>query len=538
MVYNHFRGVALSALLCALAYDAHGQLVEDMVDSPVTLSQPAMSQTAKAATYEFASQEILAAYSGIALQGSAAGDSLSGWVRFDGEEEWLPLYIVRSATDAAFLAAYRGESVREGQSFVLRFVAGVGDSLSVLDAGVFLETDPEQPSQTGYGVHHPASAIIAPDLITRNQWGAAPFVGTPLPLNRPSYDRITLHHTAGFSATTLAEGTEQVRRIQDFHQNGRGWRDIGYQFLMDQEGRLYQGRPFLRNVPFSDGPPLAHGAHVGGANTGNIGVSLMGCYHPPEGSGCLDEMTQPALDSLLVVFAFLSERYGPAPGDIGGHRDFSATACPGDNNYRQLPDIRAAVQDLLITGNATLGSATLAARADSEGLVTVEWTFTANHGIQEIRIDRLSANSSSVVYTSTTAEDGRIVDTEITAVGPITYALSVRGSRGREQILGTYELTVEAPEDFVLAQNFPNPASGSTSIRYFLTQPGLVSLEVFDAAGRRIATLEDAYREEDRWHVAELDTRDLAGGIYFYRVTLDGFAGVVHNTVNPLIVVR
>lgn len=533
---SRIRCVVLSGFAWALACVAHAQLVEDMVDSRVGLSPPAIDVTGKAATFEFLSQEVSAPYSGIALQGSATGDSLSGWVRFYGEDEWLPLYIVRSATDAAFLAAYRGNAVRDGPPFALRFETGPGDSLSILDAGVFLDADEEQPSQTGYDAHHPSSAIIAPTLITRRQWRAAPFIGTPLPLNRPSYDRITLHHTAGFSATTLAEGTEQVRRIQDFHQNGRGWRDIGYQFLMDQEGRLYQGRPFLRNVPFSDGPPLAHGAHVGGANTGNIGVSLMGCYHPPEGSGCLDEMTQPAVDSLLVVFGFLSERYGPGPGDIGGHRDFSATACPGDNNYRQLPDLRSAVQELLITGNATLGSATLAARVDSIGVVTVEWRFTANYGIQEFRVDRETASSTTVLFSSSAAEDGRIVDADVTALEPVTYVLSVRGSRGREQVLGTYELTLETPPDFVLAQNFPNPASGSTTIRYFLTQPGLVSLEVFDATGRRVSTLEHAYREEGRWHVASLDTGDLAGGVYFYRVILDGFAGVVLETVKQLVV--
>ena len=247
-------------------------------------------------------------------------------------------------------------------------------------------------------------------------------------------------------------------------------------------------------------------------------------------------MTQPALDSLLVVFAFLAKRHGPGPEDIGGHRDFSATACPGDNNYRQLPGSRAAVQDLLRTGNATLGAVTLAARADSVGVVTVEWMFTADYGIQEFRIERSAESHTEILYRGHAAEDGRIVDVGVTGQEPIAYVLTALGNRGREQILGTFDLTLQTPGDFVLAQNFPNPAAGSTTIRYYLTQPGLVSLAVFDAAGRRVATLDEAFREEGLWHVLDLNTSSMPSGVYFCRVVLDGFAGVVHETANQLVV--
>ena len=86
-------------------------------------------------------------------------------------------------------------------------------------------------------------------------------------------------------------------------------------------------------------------------------------------------MAQASLDSLLAVFAFFSERYGPGPDAISGHRDFGNTSCPGDNNYERLHDIRVAVEDLLRTGNATLGAAALAARTDSIGVVTIKWAL-------------------------------------------------------------------------------------------------------------------------------------------------------------------
>lgn len=55
--------------------------------------------------------------------------------------------------------------------------------------------------------------------------------------------------------------------IQDFHINGRGWKDIGYHFCYDDSGRIYQGMP-----------ETIVGTHAGPANTGNIGASMMGNF--------------------------------------------------------------------------------------------------------------------------------------------------------------------------------------------------------------------------------------------------------------------
>ena len=535
----------LYVALCVLAFMAQGaraQLVDDLIHAPLSVEAPLTQTIGKVALYTFASNAIEVPFTGIALQGFAGGDSLRGEVRFWEQEvwgAWHELYVVRSATDDAFLAAYRGEDVRMATRAELRITVEAGRTVEIVHAGTFDSRRDTQPPEDGWGIPDAAQdfSIIAPRIYRRRDWNAEPFRGTPIPLNRPSYNYMTLHHTAGFGATTLAEGLEQVRRIQDFHQNGRGWRDIGYQFLMDREGRLYQGRPFLNeSAPWDLGPPLAHGAHVGGANTGNIGVSLMGCYHPAEGSNCRDEMTQPAIDSLLTTFAFLSERYGVSPELMRGHRDFSQTACPGDNNYVQLSGFRTQVADLLVAGNAPLGTAALYVRMDSVGVVVLRWAFQDDLGIDEFDIQRKVGESVTTLTTRDTVEDGQIVDGG--RAGAYEYLLVARGSRNREQILASAAIEIHTPGHYVLAQNFPNPATDRTTVRYFLRQPGIVKLNMFDVAGRQVTTLEESYREEDVWHSISLDTSDIPSGVYYYQIQLEGFAGTVFNAANPLIVIR
>ena len=490
-------------LLIALGSPARAQLVGDMADAMALLSAPRVEQAGKQAQVTLASEPVAGPFNGVVAQGFSSAAEIEGWVRFDeadGWSDWHALYVVRSATDGGFMAAYRGAIFRSDQRFELRFTLDGADDFDLIGAGVF-DNRNDADRRRGAAVSIPdgaakgASVIVPPVLIPRAAWGAESFRGTPIPLNRPDYVNITFHHTAGFGATTLEEGLQQVKNIQDFHQNGRGWSDIGYQFVMDRSGRLYQGRPFLNNsVSFEQGPPLAQGAHVGGHNTGNIGVSVLGCYHPPEGTSCQDQMTPAALDSLLTMFAYLVERYGAPTENIMGHRDFSATACPGDNNYPMLPTIRASVAELLRTGNRPLGTASLAATADEAGVVRLEWAFLDDFGITSYRIERVVDDIATVIFEGQGAVPEVFSDAQVSQAGEVTYRLTARNAAGREQILATAQATVEAPASFVLAHNFPNPFTGTTTIRYFLERAGIVRLKVFDVMGREVATLDDEYR--------------------------------------------
>lgn len=121
-----------------------------------------------------------------------------------------------------------------------------------------------------------------------------------------------------------------MQAIQDLHQNVRGWSDIGYHFVVDKAGNIYQGRP-----------ETVLGAHAGGHNTGNTGVCVLGCYHPPEPL-CFDKFTDDSQDTLVVLYAWLGQAYTIDPMVLLGHRDYSGqnTSCPGNNVWEYLPAIR------------------------------------------------------------------------------------------------------------------------------------------------------------------------------------------------------
>ncbi|GAB4140939.1 MAG: hypothetical protein Fur0024_2630 [Patescibacteria group bacterium] len=155
--------------------------------------------------------------------------------------------------------------------------------------------------------------------------------------------QIFVHHTV--SANFDSNPIETLNGIYQYHararldpdDNSSGWGDIGYNFIIDQQGRIYEGRK---------GGIWAMGAHVLGYNSRSIGIALMGDYSlsidPP----------QAQLDSLKKLTNYISKetgmdlsaqivRDGTIFNAISGHRDGQATSCPGERLYNKLPQIRA-----------------------------------------------------------------------------------------------------------------------------------------------------------------------------------------------------
>ena len=152
----------------------------------------------------------------------------------------------------------------------IRFTVKSSSKITILSFGILDAEDNDiYPEMVPGILRRGLAGIEKPVVISRDEWNANP------PKHNyayhPYFNKLTLHHAAGWQAWTLEEGKKQVKAIQEFHQDGRGWSDIGYHFLVDLSGNIYQGRP-----------EIVIGAHVGGANTGNIGVCMLGCYHPPE----------------------------------------------------------------------------------------------------------------------------------------------------------------------------------------------------------------------------------------------------------------
>lgn len=113
-----------------------------------------------------------------------------------------------------------------------------------------------------------------------------------------------VHHSAG-------PDTQRIRDIQSYHMDNNGWADIGYNFLIDKDGGVFEGRGWN-----------TVGAHASGANTANIGVCVIGDYSsrvPSRG----------VRDSLQGLYVVANERAGKTL-TVRTHRDVNPTACPGD----------------------------------------------------------------------------------------------------------------------------------------------------------------------------------------------------------------
>ncbi|MDX6770595.1 MAG: peptidoglycan recognition family protein [Elusimicrobiota bacterium] len=163
-----------------------------------------------------------------------------------------------------------------------------------------------------------------PPVHGRAAWGARPATEPYTP--HESVWRVTVHHTDGRYTATLQESLDEARFIQEFHQNGRKWIDIAYHYLIDEAGRVIEGRP--------EG---VQGAHTLSNNAGNIGVTLMGKYHAAQDH----EPTPAQFAALAELVRSIALRYGIDPlVEVKGHRNYKATDCPGDHAYARLPELR------------------------------------------------------------------------------------------------------------------------------------------------------------------------------------------------------
>jgi N-acetyl-anhydromuramyl-L-alanine amidase AmpD len=108
---------------------------------------------------------------------------------------------------------------------------------------------------------------------------------------------------------------EKVAEVRRWHVQDRGWKDIGYHFLIDRDGTLAEGRP-IDQV----------GAHTAGHNTGTIGVCLFGGFGSAATDNFFDNFTQEQDKALRDVLKTLSSTYPIKK--VSGHNEYAAKACP------------------------------------------------------------------------------------------------------------------------------------------------------------------------------------------------------------------
>jgi hypothetical protein len=185
-----------------------------------------------------------------------------------------------------------------------------------------------------------------PPVVTRTEWGCPDGqITTHGSLIYAPVTHLIVHHTAMGVEAPDSDWPALVRSIWKFHVFERGWDDIGYNYLVDPNGVIYEGRSGGDNVV---------GAHFSGVNAGTMAVALLGDFTSVE-------PTIEALKSLKEILAWKCDQCGLDPegvslhedsqlilSTISGHRDGpKATECPGDALYLSLPVIRGEVKNLL-----------------------------------------------------------------------------------------------------------------------------------------------------------------------------------------------
>lgn len=181
---------------------------------------------------------------------------------------------------------------------------------------------------------------IAP-IMSRAGWGARARRGSN---TAQTPYRVTVHHTEGHRAMTEADAAATTKGTQWYHMVGRGlegkdnFDDIGYHFLIAGDGRVIEGRraEYL-------------GAHAGGANDGNIGISMMGNFNKIK-------PTDAQIESLTRLVTYLSVKYHKDPAAAGflePHKHYTQTDCPGANMMRILDALRRKIDkenELIVAG--------------------------------------------------------------------------------------------------------------------------------------------------------------------------------------------
>jgi hypothetical protein len=341
-----------------------------------------------------------------------------------------------------------------------------------------------------------------PRIILRRSWGANEAIRRGGPSYASSLRAAIVHHTAGAAGSSPAESAAIVRGIQTYHVRGNGWNDIGYNFLVDRFGQVFEGRygGIERNVV---------GAHAQGFNTGSVGIALLGSY------GGAGPSTQ-ARDALARLMAWRLDVAHVDPVSritmisngnprfksglptwmraVSGHRDTGFTSCPGAGLYGQLGALASRARSIglpkLFTpeiegalGNFVSFSARLSSPlawtvkvADSTGRqvgfgagfgTTVQWTWDA----------RLARPGSSYSYVIAAGLNARPIEGTIGAARGSTLAISTLRAN---------------PVGFT-----PNAdgVTDETRITYRLGAPATVSVDLQTATGTPVAPLFSAAQQ-------------------------------------------
>ena len=256
----------------------------------------------------------------------------------------------------------------------VRVVDAAGQPDHVVDpADVRLSLiDPGSSAADADVTKQPASsaqaAVAQPTIFTRAQWGADESLRTVNPgCGTPDYGTTIsmgfVHHTDTSNDYSQSDVPAIIRSIYAYHVYSNGWCDIGYNFLVDRFGNIWEGRYGGITRPVI-------GAHTGGFNTNTFGTAIIGTYDSvAPSSAALTAVGQlfgwkfslygvdPLGKATVTAASFSGSKYAAGTqvtfNAISGHRDADYTTCPGDAAYNALGTIRSIAKQYIGTGGTS-----------------------------------------------------------------------------------------------------------------------------------------------------------------------------------------
>jgi hypothetical protein len=377
-------------------------------------------------------------------------------------------------------------------------------------------------SPVEHGALRRLSVAGSPPIVTRSAWGGNELLRRNHPLYASSIRLAIVHHTATPNGYTPSQSAAIVRGIDVYHVKANGWNDIGYNFLVDRYGQVYEGRygGMTRNVI---------GAHALGFNTGSVGIALIGNFMTAKPTSAavqsLQRLIAWRLDlahvdpvSTLTYVSGGSERWRSGTKvklrAVSGHRDTGSTSCPGNNLYPVLNQIAFAAEQTglpklyapIVRGRIG-GPVTFSARLSG----ALPWTISVS-GPDGRSVARGRGVGPTIAWTwdSTGFAAGRYTWT-MDAGASVLPARGVVGSAPLPPPSALIQSLSVSPD--VVSPNGDGYADQGT-VSYTLTARSAVTATVVDLNGVPVAMLFSAQRQSARAVSFAWSPGDLQDGHY------------------------
>ena len=365
------------------------------------------------------------------------------------------------------------------------------------------------------------SAVPQPLVIARSGWGADESLRFDSNGNEvwpPAFypvQKLIVHHTATQNNDPDPKAT--IRSIYYYHAITQGWGDIGYNFVIDEAGNVYEGR-YSRTYAPGESPTGQDlngngvtGAHAQGYNSGTVGIALLGTLTN-------QDATPAARDALERLLAWEADEHGidpqgsalytnPVSGtqatfpNIAGHRDVAATECPGGAFYATLPTIRS---DVAARIAAAHGTATRAYQPDGYTILSGS-VYKHAGAVSRLYSDdgsrlEISAAKSGSTYVSDLYAYASMTPTERSSLSKLTIDYNGNdSSAGAALTLQVYDFAtgawtvVDGPRTGVTSDRSFSWSSSSSPTDY-VSSAGEVRLRVRGTATSSFRTRTDLVR--------------------------------------------